>query len=427
MFSTGSFWVVLVITVVVYWLLPARVFAPRWLSRVLLFPFRLLLGWFWRPFPDRIHFGRIGFLTAVGFVYLLRLDSESTLAASAFTIAFYFLVPYTAGFQPWRWRLFATLVLASLAYLAYVKYLPQLAAVVFGSSAGASALGLLGVSYYTFKLIHYAVEVSRGSIPPHGLGDFLNYIFLFPIFSAGPIERFDHYVANRDIRWSWDLVPIGVTRIFHGVIKRYALVEAILLPMLGSTQNLGDVVAQLDGLPFHRVWWFLILTYLIAYLDFSAYTDIAIGASRLFGIQIQENFRFPIFARSISDFWRRWHMTLAGWCQSYVYLPLIGLTRNPYLAVYATFLTMGIWHAASLPWIAWGLYHATGIAIHNAWTRWLRRKKIEVLRTAPFQLAAWLLTFLFVSAGYAFTSAHEVADITASLRTIARAMRIDVW
>lgn len=426
MFSNGSFWAILVITVVIYWLLPARVTAPIGISKVLLFPFRLLLGWFWRPFPERIHFGRIGFLTTVGFLYLFVLDSESTFAALAWTTAFYFLAPLTVGSQPWRRRLLAVLVLASLAYLAYVKYLPQLAHLVFGSSAGGSALALLGVSYYTFKLIHYAVESSRGAMPKHGLGDFLNYILLFPIFSAGPIERFDHYLAHRDIRWSWDLVPFGLTRIIHGLIKRYAIVEAILLPMLGATQDLGDVASQLDSLAFYSIWRFLILTYLVAYLDFSAYTDIAIGASRLFGIQIQENFRFPILALSISDFWRRWHMTLAGWCQSYVYLPLIGLTRNPYIAVYATFLAMGVWHAASLPWIAWGLYHATGIAIHNAWTRWLRRKKIKLPRTIPFQIAAWAITFLFVSAGYAFTSAHGIAGFTTCLRTLAKAVGVHV-
>ena len=128
-------------------------------------------------------------------------------------------------------------------------------------------------------------------------------------------------------------------------------------------------MANIDTIAIWKVWGFLALTYLYAYLDFSAYTDIAIGASRLFGIKIMENFNFPILAINISDFWKRWHMTLAGWCQTYIYMPVMARTRTPYAAVFATFTMMGLWHGATAGWLLWGLYHATGVrSLHDLGT-----------------------------------------------------------
>lgn len=281
----------------------------------------------------------------------------------------------------------------------------------------------IGVSYYTLKLIHYSVESSRGSLHKHTLGDFIIYMLLLPTFSAGPIERFDHFCENRTHQWSWDLLLDGTMRICHGLIKRFAIIEVVLLPLHGELRTIGDFIEVLETLPFYRVWWFLILTYLTAYLDFSAYSDIAIGTSRLFGIRIMENFNFPIAAPNLTEFWRRWHMTLAGWCQRYIYMPMIGFTRSPYLAVYATFLTMGLWHDAAFQWLAWGLYHATGITIHQTWAR-RRRKRRKKEPSTVARLAGWLLTFLFVSAGYAFVSGYRQAPIVDSFRLLMRAFAI---
>ena len=113
-------------------------------------------------------------------------------------------------------------------------------------------------------------------------------------------------------------------------------------------------------------------------------------------------------------------MTLAGWCQAYIYMPLIGRTRNPYLASYGSFVTMGLWHAGSVAWIGWGLYHATGVVSYVAWTRLKRRKKWKALDRSGLSWIGWSLTLLFVSAGGAFTSMHDRGTGYDILRILAK-------
>src|SRR5262249_24357371 len=122
-------------------------------------------------------------------------------------------------------------------------------------------------------------------------------------------------------------------------------------------------------------------------------------ASRLFGLRIMENFRFPMLAPNISDFWRRWHMTLAGWCQRYIYMPTLGWFRSPYLSLYTTFIVIGLWHAASGAYLFWGCYHATGIAVYQLWAKLKRRLKWPLMDHWTLKYAGIPLTFLFVSAG----------------------------
>jgi len=196
-----------------------------------------------------------------------------------------------------------------------------------------------------------------------------------------------------------------VMKIAYGMIKIFVLAKFVQADIYG----IGDPTQgnQLDTMSSAHVWAFVILSYLYAYLDFSAYTDIAIGASRLYGFKIMENFRFPIIARNISDFWNRWHMTLARWCQSYVYMPVIAYTRNPYAAVYATFLVMGLWHGATAPWIMWGLYHATGVAVFTTLSRYRRRIGPDHLIYRASRPIGIPLTFLFVSGSYAFSTSES--------------------
>src|SRR5205823_958189 len=103
--------------------------------------------------------------------------------------------------------------------------------------------------------------------------------------------------------------------------------------------------ADLNTLSSMQAWRYLTYLFLHTYIEFSAYSDIAIGASLLFGIVIRENFDFPILASNVGEYWKRWHMSLSSWCQAYIYMPTIGVTRSPYLAVFLTMMTIGLWHA----------------------------------------------------------------------------------
>lgn len=375
MIQTGTFWLLLVVTAVAYWRLPQRF--------------------------------RLGFLAAVSFLYLVSFEPVGVTLLLAWTILFFHLAPEAAR-KDQNGRLVGIVLIGSiLGYMIWRKYLPVLLAALDDATPGIAIAVPLGISYYTFKLIHYAVETARGNIRDRSLATFFCYVFLFPIFTAGPIERFDHFLSNIAARFDWQDVAEGVTRIAFGLIKIFIFAKLVQPGILGL--GLPKTALALDaGLGNYatwQVWAFLILTYLYAYLDFSAYSDIAIGASRLFGIRIMENFRLPILAVNISDFWKRWHMTLAGWCQNYVYLPVLARTRTPYAAVFATFTTMGLWHGATAGWVMWGLYHASCVALYMTWARHARR--YGWWRTATRGRWRYLgipVTFLAVSASYAFSS-----------------------
>jgi alginate O-acetyltransferase complex protein AlgI len=313
------------------------------------------------------------FLAATSFGYLLTVAPGSVCALLAWSLVVFFAAPATRRGRSGRlWLLFG-LILAVIAFLAAFKYVPDLVRGLLGDGATARVAIPLGISYYAFKLIHYLAEVSRGNLEAHSLGQFLCFMLLFPIFSAGPIERFDHFLAARERRWSADSAVEGLTRIVHGLIKKFTV--ALLLS--GYLDGAGGAQAFLAGLvelPVANVWLYVAATYLYIYFDFSAYSDIVIGCSLLYGLRIGENFDFPLVAANIRDYWRRWHMSLSGWCQSYVYMPVIGLSRQPLLALYSTFFVMGMWHAATPQRLAWGLYHATGVALFTAWNRLRRRR-----------------------------------------------------
>jgi alginate O-acetyltransferase complex protein AlgI len=386
-----AFWAIVVVAVPLFWALPAR--------------------------------GRPIFLFVVSFGYLASLDAFSVAAVLGWTLLFFFGLRLAAGS---RGRVIvAALVFGVTAFLAYFKYLPPLLTAVAGGSAAAIVIVPLGISYFTFKLIHYAIERGRGTITDDALSTFLSYMFLFPIFTAGPIQRYDDFVARRQERWEPRLVVEGTTRILHGLIKKFVLAEFLLLGLYGAPLPMGAILElQLSSMTAPHAWGLLFVAYLFIYLDFSAYTDIAIGCSRLFGFRIMENFNFPIIARNISDFWRRWHISLSAWCQSYVYLPIMGATRIPYLAALGTFLVIGLWHAATYSRLAWGLFHFAGVALFMTWSRLRRRRKSRGSGMAQ-RFGGVVLTQTFVAASMAFILA-EGAGIGTGFRLLARLVP-DIW
>lgn len=406
--QTLEFWIVVAGTVLVFWNIPRSM--------------------------------RYGMLALVSGGYLFWLTIDLWIASggersnpltipmfAAWVLLFYWLGP--KAFDPeggGRKRITAGLILLILGFLAFFKYIPPLIHSIAGENFALNVLLPLGISYFTFKLVHYAVEAGRGNIKERSLQQFCCYMFLFPIFTAGPIERYDHFLANRESEWSAHSMSYGLTRIAHGLIKQFVIADMLLSPMLRSYATVDLLLERLNELPTYAAWGFCVLTFLIGYMNFAAYSDIAIGISRLFGIRIMENFNWPIVAPNIGDFWKRWHMTLAGWCQAYVYMPTIGLTRNPYLAVYSTFLVMGLWHSGSIHWVFWGLHHATGVAVYLTWARYKRRRKLTWLDKPIFRPPAIGLTLLYVSVGTVYSSIHGTGSAYDVLRMLAKLVFIDL-
>jgi alginate O-acetyltransferase complex protein AlgI len=393
MFQSATYWLVLAAAVACYWFLP----------------------------PGR----RPAFLTLVSVGYLASLDLIGVAPLIGWTFVFWYLRHRIAACGSLSRWLVTGLVVSVIAQLAYFKYLPPMAALFQDGPIRALAIPL-GISFITFKLIHFALETQRGTLPHHGFWDFMSWTTLFSIWTAGPIERLDHFIANRAETPTREVFAEGLTRIVHGLVKKFVLGLQLVTLFLGDAASGEELLAKLHDLSTLEVWRFLIVSFLLLYLDFSAYSDIAIGSTRLFGIRIMENFNWPILASNPAIYWKRWHMTLSGWCQSYVYMPVLAMTRNPYCAVFAAFICIGAWHAGTWNWIAWGLYHATAVASFQAWTRFRRKRRWDFFDYPHLRYAGIVPTVLYTSAAGAFTTIQGVGVPYDGLRILAKLILIDL-
>jgi len=257
----------------------------------------------------------------------------------------------------------------------------------------------LGISFFTFEFVHYAVDRYRNRTQEGSIGEYLAFILFFPTMVAGPVKRYQDFLpklrrVSREWVADWQR---GITRILAGLVKKFAIAD--VLTAYTNHLNRTDIsLAQRWVLP---LWLF---AYGIKiYADFSAYSDIAIGSARLFGIQVPENFDWPYLQENIAGFWRHWHMSLTNWLIDYIYIPLGGSRASGervYANILVTMLISGIWHGAGLNFVVWGLLHGVMLAIRRAW---------RLLRPLPpgpsplwSRLGSWLLTFVAVNLAWAF-------------------------
>lgn len=374
----GALWATLLGSMTVYWLLPR---------------------------------GRDWFLIGASLAYVAYAASQDHTffvvpMVVVWSLLYFYVGKKAEGFTRRARMVRSLLILAILAYLAYFKYFPAILSEYFPDSRAAEHFGgmalPLGISYLTFKAIHYLIDLSHRQLKEHSAKELLLYLAFFPIFPAGPIERFDHFLKNRQTKWDWNLLATGGRRIIFGLIKKFVFADLFLLPFVTGVPT-GEMLQEITAIPVFMAWMHVMVWFLYFYLDFAAYSDIAIGGSRLFGFEIMENFNFPVMATNIGEFWQRWHMSLAQWCRAYIYMPMLGLTRKPTLAIYATMLTIAIWHTANLAWICWGLYHATGLLVFRYWQLLKRRWGMTKPTTNPLVLtSARVLTLAFVSGSYCF-------------------------
>jgi alginate O-acetyltransferase complex protein AlgI len=257
----------------------------------------------------------------------------------------------------------------------------------------------LGISFFTFEFIHYAVDRYRGKTAEGTLDEYLAFILFFPTMVAGPIKRYQKFLPTlRAISPDWALDwQRGFTRILAGLVKKFAIAD--LLTAYTNHLNWTDISrADREILPL----WLLAYGIKI-YADFSAYSDIAIGSARLFGVRVPENFDWPYLQTNITDFWRHWHISLSSWLVDYVFIPLGG-SRVRISRVYAnllvTMLISGLWHGAGINFVLWGLCHGLMLAVHRAWNHF------RPVGTKPMGMwagaATWLVTFVFVNLAWAF-------------------------
>ncbi|MBN2830243.1 MAG: MBOAT family protein [Candidatus Cloacimonetes bacterium] len=259
----------------------------------------------------------------------------------------------------------------------------------------------LGISYITFKHISYLTDIYWGITKRGTFLSFLCYSSFFPIFVAGPIERFERFnpqVSGERHTLSSSDLEFAFRRIVYGLSKKLILADW-----------LGYFIAHNSFLQqdFMLASIIKLLCFsLQIYFDFAGYSDIAIGSSRLFGFKIMENFNNPYLRSNISLFWRNWHISLSDWIRDYLFFPLGGVSRNKFWnIVLVPIIAMGlcgIWHGAAWKFLLWGVWHGIGIAIYQIWQQYKRahKKQVAFTKSKIWLVLSTAITFAFVTVGW---------------------------
>ncbi len=261
--------------------------------------------------------------------------------------------------------------LALLATFKYDVFLVNQVNSLLGTHFTAPGYGLpIGISFYTFHTISYVVDVYRGDIKAQkNFPNFLMYVSLYSSLVAGPIIRYAHveHEINKRNENLKDF-SIGLSRFCIGLFKKIIIANIaaeIVAKYMGDKDHI-ITLADITNLSSLEAWFGLIMFAVQIYFDFSAYSDMAIGLGRMFGFHFRENFNYPYISRSISEFWRRWHISLGSIFRDYVYIPLGGNKKRVYFNLFVVWFLTGMWHGASWNFIFWGLYFFIFIALEKA-------------------------------------------------------------
>jgi D-alanyl-lipoteichoic acid acyltransferase DltB (MBOAT superfamily) len=317
-----------------------------------------------------------------------------------------------------RWLLVS--IVTNLGILFSFKYFNFLNSSVAGVAksldmhytfSGLDVLLPMGISFYTFQTMAYTIDVYRGTVQPaRHFGKFALYVTFFPQLVAGPIERAQSLLPQFDRTVKFDRARIqqGLKQMLWGFFKKLVVADRVALVVDQVYSNPG----QNDALVL------ALATYLFAlqiYCDFSGYSDIAIGAARILGFNLMENFRVPYSAGSIREFWSRWHISLSTWFRDYLYIPLGGnrvVKWRWYYNLFLVFLISGLWHGANWTFVVWGALHGAYLVIALLIAPlWLRlRDKASFAGTRLWKWFNVILTFQLAVFAWIFFRANTVQD-----------------
>jgi alginate O-acetyltransferase complex protein AlgI len=279
----------------------------------------------------------------------------------------------------------------------------------------------LGISFFTFEYIHYLFEIRRGNKPIDSFVLFSLFAAFFPTQIAGPIKRYPDFVAQMQAETKLKLSYFdeGIPLIIIGMAKKLLLADN-----LATFVQMGVSAPSMYSGP--ELWLFAYAFAFQIYFDFSGYTDIGRGSAMLFGYHIPLNFNMPYIARNMSDFWRRWHISLSSWLRDYLFIPLGGSKGGRWQTNRNLFLTMalgGLWHGASWNFVIWGVYHGLALIVHREFSQWRSTQAwfVDLLKQ-PVPAKVWhytamLLTFHAVCIGWVF---FRIQNIGAAFTMVRR-------
>lgn len=366
--------------------------APRRLKNAILLLFSLIFYAWGEPVYVLLMIGSI----VANFWFGLRLDRARRTASS----------------QPAKTWLIVSIIfnVSLLGFFKYADFLISNVNTLTNSEIGRIGLPLpIGISFYTFQIMSYVIDLYRGKVwVQTSIIDLGAYVALFPQLIAGPIVRIrDVAEALRSRKENVSDFAEGVSRFVTGLAKKVLFANAI-----------GVVWSEIQAMPFSSLStftaWLGILAFSFQiYFDFSAYSDMAIGLGLMFGFRFLENFNYPYIATSITDFWRRWHISLSSWFREYVYIPLGGNRKGlgrQIINLFVVWLLTGLWHGASWNFVLWGLYFFILLMIEKAFLlKWLQRLPAVIghIYTLFFVVISWVI--------FSFERMTDVASYLSSM------------
>lgn len=383
LFNSLAFAVFLPIVFVLYWLLPHRF---RWVL-LLSASYYFYMSW------NVKYVALILFMTVVSYLAALLIEKQTTrrakkavlVTASVLCLGVLFFFKYFN---------FVSTSLRDLLSLFSVKLNPITLKLLLP----------VGISFYTFQTLSYVIDVYRGDIKAERhFGYYATFISFFPQLIAGPIERAENLLPQikAEHRFDYGQAAYGLKLMAWGFFKKLVIAD-VLSPCVSAVY-----IAPQGTTGFALVLATFFFTIQI-YCDFSGYSDIAIGASKLMGIDLMTNFKSPYFSQSIKEFWSRWHISLSTWFRDYVYIPLggnrVGKLRHS-TNLMATFLISGLWHGASWTFVIWGGIHGFAQVAENALTH--QKSKSPTLAG---QLVKTLVVFVFVVFAWIFFVSNSIDD-----------------
>jgi D-alanyl-lipoteichoic acid acyltransferase DltB (MBOAT superfamily) len=347
---------------------------------------------------------------------------EVALYAVVFSTVNYFLGIQIEKNRPnpeLRRRIFWFIIVLDIGFLAFFKY--------FGLFSGAIS-GLisifpgqthwiigklmipLGISYYTFQALGYIIRINRGTDKPEkDYLKFVTFLIFFPKFFSGPVERSNRFFPQINTlgEFKKENVFDGLRLILWGAFKKFAIASSFYFPVYQIYKDIHSYSGSSLLIVF-----FLQTIYI--YMEFSGYTDMALGSAKIFGINLIDNFNRPFLAKNISDYWRRWHISLSSWCNDFIYSPFIVKYRKyENLAVvsgiFLTFFTVGIWHAANWTFVILGLLQGIAI-VYEFYTKKYRLKIASRYPKSLVNAFSRIIVFLFVCVSMVLFFSPSISD-----------------
>ncbi|MDB4161033.1 MBOAT family protein [Bacteroidia bacterium] len=351
-------------------------------------------------------------------------------------------VDYGVGFgiyvakQKWKKRLYLHISLATnIGLLAFFKYayffvdsingwldtnfqtinfLAAFSNGTFGTGFDVNDIILpVGISFYTFQTLSYSIDIYRGRLKPCGnIFDFAFFVSFFPQLVAGPIVRASEFLPQikRPYYLSSSGFGTAVFLIMAGLVKKVVISDYISVNFVDRVFDTPEVYSGFMNLM--AVYGYSIQIY----CDFSGYSDIAIGLAALLGFKLPVNFNGPYKSQSLTDFWRRWHISLSTWLRDYLYISIGGNRKGKirtYVNLIITMLLGGLWHGAATKFIVWGALHGAGLAVHRMWA-----KRFNMATTRVGQVVAVIITFHFVAFSWMYFRASDMATVDAMVSII---------